>query len=80
MKQGTSNEYTKAHPSERRDPNLKVLLNENEKFEIFKRLKTLIPKKSKKVIMNKNVFVDIDEINYSEISSNANLLDQSEIL
>jgi hypothetical protein len=24
--------------------------------------------------------VDIDEINYSEISSNANLLDQSEIL
>jgi hypothetical protein len=30
--------------------------------------------------MNKNVFVDIDEINYSEISSNANLLDQSEIL
>jgi hypothetical protein len=56
------------------------LLNENEKFEIFKRLKTLIPKKSKKVIMNKNLFVDIDEINYSEISSNANLLDKSEIL
>ena len=46
-------------------------------------MKTLMPKKSKKVVekMNdKNKIVDIDEMDYSEISSNANFLDRSEVL
>ena len=54
-----------------------------EKEILYKKMKTLIPKKSKKVVRNineKNKIVDIDEINYSDTSSNANFLDKSEIL